>query len=239
MPHRATRWDRLRVCPFLCLCVCLSICVSGCCFVLSAVFFRHVGELYTSSAPYDPLFWVIHPTAERLMGWRRKLAVEQPDEWAQYNITCSSTACSTTWSVIDIYLPRVVVSERQPMIPVESLFEVHMYNMHKHVFTYVRVGGWTRSWLKSLKICWFSTSSIIIYRRPTCSWVSRLLVLYLQQLVSVKTRSHSFIESRLRQKKHNKKKHFPCPFILLKNNFFCPVLSLIFLSLYTQLLLLL
>lgn len=40
---------------------------------------RHVGELYTSSAPYDPLFWVIHPTADRLMGWRRKLAAEQPD----------------------------------------------------------------------------------------------------------------------------------------------------------------
>ncbi|CBJ33028.1 Hypothetical Protein RRSL_02205 [Ectocarpus siliculosus] len=41
----------------------------------------HVGELYTSSAPYDPLFWVIHPTAERFMGWRRKLGVEQPDMW--------------------------------------------------------------------------------------------------------------------------------------------------------------
>ena len=41
---------------------------------------RHVGELYTSAAPYDPLFWVIHPAAERLMGWRRKLAVEQPEQ---------------------------------------------------------------------------------------------------------------------------------------------------------------
>ncbi|CAM9495225.1 unnamed protein product [Ectocarpus sp. 8 AP-2014] len=39
----------------------------------------HVGELYSSSAPYDPLFWVIHPTAERFMGWKRKLAREQPD----------------------------------------------------------------------------------------------------------------------------------------------------------------
>ncbi|CAN0096344.1 unnamed protein product, partial [Hapterophycus canaliculatus] len=37
---------------------------------------RHVGELYTSSAPYDPLFWVIHPTADRFLAWRRKLAVE-------------------------------------------------------------------------------------------------------------------------------------------------------------------
>ncbi|CAN0120597.1 unnamed protein product [Pylaiella littoralis] len=41
----------------------------------------HVGDLFTSSAPYDPLFWVIHPAAERLMGWRRKLAADQPNEW--------------------------------------------------------------------------------------------------------------------------------------------------------------
>eukprot|EP00904_Undaria_pinnatifida_P008207 jgi/Undpi1/4516/HiC_scaffold_18.g07870.m1 len=41
----------------------------------------HVGDMFTSSAPYDPLFWVIHPTAERLLGWRRKLGREQGDEW--------------------------------------------------------------------------------------------------------------------------------------------------------------
>lgn len=34
----------------------------------------HVGEMYTSAAPYDPLFWAIHPTAERLLGWRRILS---------------------------------------------------------------------------------------------------------------------------------------------------------------------
>ncbi|CAN0178363.1 unnamed protein product [Pylaiella littoralis] len=42
----------------------------------------HVGELYTSSAPYDPLFWVIHPAADRFLAWRRKLANQHPDKWA-------------------------------------------------------------------------------------------------------------------------------------------------------------
>ena len=30
-----------------------------------------VGEMYSSAAPADPLFWVIHTTADRLMSWRR------------------------------------------------------------------------------------------------------------------------------------------------------------------------
>eukprot|EP00904_Undaria_pinnatifida_P008202 jgi/Undpi1/4511/HiC_scaffold_18.g07865.m1 len=34
----------------------------------------HVGDMYTSSAPYDPVFWVIHPSAERLLSWRRMMA---------------------------------------------------------------------------------------------------------------------------------------------------------------------
>eukprot|EP00752_Nemacystus_decipiens_P017229 g15434.t1 len=42
----------------------------------------HVGDFLASSSPYDPLFWVIHPTAERLLGWRRKLAIEQSDMWS-------------------------------------------------------------------------------------------------------------------------------------------------------------
>lgn len=41
----------------------------------------HLGEMYTSSAPYDPLFWVIHPTAERFLGWRRILGKEGIDGW--------------------------------------------------------------------------------------------------------------------------------------------------------------
>ena len=32
-----------------------------------------VGEMYTSAAPYDPIFWVVHTTAERLLHYRRLL----------------------------------------------------------------------------------------------------------------------------------------------------------------------
>ena len=30
-----------------------------------------VGEMYTSAAPYDPTFWIIHTTSERLLQYRR------------------------------------------------------------------------------------------------------------------------------------------------------------------------
>ncbi len=33
-----------------------------------------VGELYTSNAPADPIFWPIHTTADRLLSWKRILA---------------------------------------------------------------------------------------------------------------------------------------------------------------------
>lgn len=33
-----------------------------------------VGEMYTSAAPWDPTFWVIHTTAERMLQYRRLLA---------------------------------------------------------------------------------------------------------------------------------------------------------------------
>ncbi|CAN0040552.1 unnamed protein product, partial [Laminaria digitata] len=45
----------------------------------TVVCIRHVGDMYTSSAPYDPLFWVIHPAAERLLAWRRKVAADGVD----------------------------------------------------------------------------------------------------------------------------------------------------------------
>ena len=31
----------------------------------------HAGEMYTSAAPYDPTFWTLHTTAERLLQYRR------------------------------------------------------------------------------------------------------------------------------------------------------------------------
>jgi hypothetical protein len=34
----------------------------------------HVGEMFSSAAPYDPAFWPIHPTTERLLHYRRDLA---------------------------------------------------------------------------------------------------------------------------------------------------------------------
>lgn len=33
----------------------------------------HPGEMYTSAAPYDPVFWLLHPASERLLNWRRML----------------------------------------------------------------------------------------------------------------------------------------------------------------------
>ena len=35
---------------------------------------RYAGEMYTSAAPWDPLFWLVHPTSERLLQYRRLIA---------------------------------------------------------------------------------------------------------------------------------------------------------------------
>ncbi|CAM9580371.1 unnamed protein product [Ectocarpus fasciculatus] len=40
------------------------------------------GDQYSATSAYDPLFWVIHPTLDRLLGWRRKLAADHPDKWS-------------------------------------------------------------------------------------------------------------------------------------------------------------
>ncbi|CAM9231029.1 unnamed protein product [Ascophyllum nodosum] len=41
-----------------------------------------IGEMYTSAAPYDPLFWVVHPSSDRFLAWRRMLGRHYPDTWA-------------------------------------------------------------------------------------------------------------------------------------------------------------
>jgi hypothetical protein len=38
-----------------------------------------VGEMYTSAAPYDPTFWVLHTTAERLLQYRRLKGLASSD----------------------------------------------------------------------------------------------------------------------------------------------------------------
>ncbi|CAB1119544.1 TYR [Ectocarpus sp. CCAP 1310/34] len=40
-----------------------------------------VGEMFTSAAPYDPVFWVVHPTADRLLAWRRMLGRQGVEGW--------------------------------------------------------------------------------------------------------------------------------------------------------------
>lgn len=30
-----------------------------------------VGEMYTSASPYDPAFWILHGTVDRLVHWKR------------------------------------------------------------------------------------------------------------------------------------------------------------------------
>ena len=32
--------------------------------------FGHVGEMYTSASPQDPLFWLIHPNVEKIYQWK-------------------------------------------------------------------------------------------------------------------------------------------------------------------------
>jgi len=68
----------------------------------------YVGEMYTSSAPSDPTFWLIHPTVERLLNWRRLLKQYHPlDETWDYfheqskNPTDNGWVCD--WNDLDEY----------------------------------------------------------------------------------------------------------------------------------------
>lgn len=55
----------------------------------------HVGDMFTSASPFDPTFWLIHPTIDRLMHYRRLVADRMPfdETWAYAH---STTAPSDT-----------------------------------------------------------------------------------------------------------------------------------------------
>lgn len=56
------------------------------------------GEMFTSAAPYDPMFWVVHPTNERLLSWLRILGNQNKipfDESFSYNHHLSTASNMT------------------------------------------------------------------------------------------------------------------------------------------------
>mmetsp|Transcript_17451 Transcript_17451/g.32044 ORF Transcript_17451/g.32044 Transcript_17451/m.32044 type:complete len:688 (+) Transcript_17451:35-2098(+) len=55
-----------------------------------------VGEMYSSAAPYDPLFWVLHTTSERLLQYRRlrSSASKKDDTALSFNQTWGYTHVS-------------------------------------------------------------------------------------------------------------------------------------------------
>lgn len=70
----------------------------------------HVGELYTSNAPADPLFWPIHTSAERLLSWKRIQShlglpdgkdFDQSWGYAHPSTTPSDTGVVCDWSGVD------------------------------------------------------------------------------------------------------------------------------------------
>lgn len=76
---------------------------------------HHAGEMYTSAAPYDPTFWVIHPTAERLLNAKRiavALHGEVFDETWSYDHV--HKAASDTGQVGFSHPLNSVWNERQP-----------------------------------------------------------------------------------------------------------------------------
>lgn len=84
------------------------------------------GEMFTSAAPYDPTFWPVHPTNERLLSWLRILGKQNKidfDETFSYNHHLSTTSNMTPpsdtgfvcdWTGIDeLSLQMPVCSKRQ------------------------------------------------------------------------------------------------------------------------------
>uniref|UniRef100_A0A7S4DBP2 Tyrosinase copper-binding domain-containing protein n=2 Tax=Heterosigma akashiwo TaxID=2829 RepID=A0A7S4DBP2_HETAK len=73
----------------------------------------YVGEMYSSSAPTDPTFWVLHPTIERLLGARRLLKGVKPfdETWGYVHdyTVASDNGWVCDWSAVEGYgLPECV-----------------------------------------------------------------------------------------------------------------------------------
>jgi len=74
----------------------------------------HVGEMYTSASPYDPTFWLLHGTADRLVHWRRltsaaAVAADLPTGkldttwgYAHSSVAASDTNLVCDWASVDL-----------------------------------------------------------------------------------------------------------------------------------------
>ena len=69
----------------------------------------NVGEMYSSASPWDPTFWIIHGTAERLLHWRRLVgrgqspALPFDSTWGYNHSTeaASDTQLICNWTNVD------------------------------------------------------------------------------------------------------------------------------------------
>merc|ERR1711998_778771 len=67
----------------------------------------HAGEMFTSAAPYDPLFWVVHGLAERYLSFKRYAAstgnstLDETWGYTHGKITSGDTVASDTNVVCD------------------------------------------------------------------------------------------------------------------------------------------
>ncbi|KAJ8600393.1 hypothetical protein CTAYLR_001414 [Chrysophaeum taylorii] len=99
--------------------------------------FGHAGEMYTSAAPYDPLFWPLHGMAERyVQAIRYYIAHGESnvsEAWSYYHPfdVVSDTRVVCDWSNVDewsLEMPDCVFGETCPghkiddLLPFESIF---------------------------------------------------------------------------------------------------------------------
>lgn len=75
-----------------------------------------VGEMYSSAAPYDPLFWIVHPTAERLLHYRKLRATTGVTFDETWGYTTDDAAASDTglvcdWDSVESRLPECTMDE--------------------------------------------------------------------------------------------------------------------------------